>query len=162
MVSEVRGLAEVRSACPPSGREEIEAGPRERLLVLLLRLGGGLMLLATLAIVLPTPWMVATHASLGMGELPRAGIVEYLTRSVSALYALHGGLLLVLSTDVRRYVGVIAYLGAANVPLGVVLLAIDVHAGMPWYWTIAEGPPVTLFGVVLLLLVRSLPPGARP
>jgi len=138
------------------------AASRERMLVLLLRLGAGMMLLALIAIVLPTSWMVAMHAWLGMGELPRAGIVEYLTRSVSALYALHGGLLLVLSRDVRRYAGVITYLGGANVPLGVVLLAIDLHASMPWYWTIGEGPPVTLFGVSILALVRSLPPRPRP
>jgi hypothetical protein len=91
-----------------------------------------------------------------MGELPRAGIVEYLTRSVSALYALHGGLLLVLSRDVHRHAPVITYLGAANVPLGVVLLGIDLYAGMPWYWTVSEGPPVAMFGVVLLVLVRSV------
>jgi len=146
MAAEGRGLAELRA---------------ERWLVLLLRLGGCVMLLATFAILLPTSWMVAVHAWLGMGELPRAGIVEYLTRSVSALYAVHGGLLLVLSRDVRRYAGVIAYLGAANVALGGVFLAIDLHAGMPWYWTIGEGPPVSLFGVVILALVRSLPASAR-
>ncbi len=157
MAGEVRDLAAVRSTRTASEHGEIEASGRERLLVLLLRFGGVVMLLATFAIVLPTRWMVAMHAWLGMGELPRAGIVEYLTRSASALYAVHGGLLLVLSADVRRHAPVIVYLACANVPLGLALLAIDRYAGMPWYWTIAEGPPVALLGLVLLALVRSLP-----
>ena len=157
MAGDVRRLAEVRSVISPPERVPVEAGLAERLLVIVLRIGGVAMLFATLAIVMPTPWMVQVHAWLGMGELPRAGIMEYLTRSVSALYALHGGLLLVLSRDVRRYAGVITYLGAANIPLGGILLAIDLHAGMPWYWTIAEGPLISVTGIVLLGLVRALP-----
>jgi hypothetical protein len=150
MAREVRRLVEVRTEVPAVPIEE-------RRLALVLRIGGAVMLLATLAIVLPPRWMVAAHAWLGMGELPRMGIIEYLTRSVSALYALHGGLLLVLAQDVRRYARVIVYLGAANVALGGVLLLIDLYAGMPWYWTLGEGPFVAATGVVLVVLTRALP-----
>ncbi len=149
MAGEVRRLVEVRTEVPAVSIEE-------RRLALVLRIGGAVMLLATLAIVLPTRWMVAAHAWLGMGELPRVGIIEYLTRSVSALYALHGGLLLVLARDVRRYTGVIAFLGAGNLALGIVLLAIDLRADMPGYWTWAEGPFVAATGAVLLALVRPV------
>jgi hypothetical protein len=27
---------------------------------------------------------------------------------------------------------------------------------MPWYWTMSEGPPVAAFGVVLLVLLKSM------
>ena len=126
-------------------------------LAIVLRIGGAIMLAATLAIILPTRWMAAIHAWLGMGQLPSAPILEYLTRSTSAIYAAHGGLLLVLAQDVRRHVRVIAFLGVANVALGGVLLAVDLYAGMPWYWTAGEGPCVVAIGTLLLVLVRAIP-----
>ena len=150
MAREVRRLVEVRTEVPAVSIEE-------RRLALVLRLGGAVMLCATLAILLPTGWMVAVHRWLGMGELPRVPIIEYLTRSASALYAIHGGLLLVLAQDVRRYARVIVFLGAANVALGGVLLALDLFAGMPWYWTLGEGPFVAATGVLLVVLARAVP-----
>ena len=150
MAREVRRLVELRSEAPAES-------VAERRLALVLRLGGSVMLLATLAILLPSRWMVAVHAWLGMGELPRAGIIEYLTRSASALYASHGGLLIVVAQDVRRFLRVIVYLGLVNVALGGVLLAIDLFAGMPWYWTLGEGPFVAATGVLLIVLARAVP-----
>jgi hypothetical protein len=150
MAREARRLGELRS-----GVQTVSSA--ERRLAILLRIGGAVMLCAALAIVLPTRWMVQIHAWLGMGQLPSAGILEYLTRSASALYALHGGLLLVLAQDVRRYARVISFLGVANIALGGVLLAVDLYAGMPWYWTAGEGPCVAAIGILLLVLVRAIP-----
>ena len=82
---------------------------QERILRILLRVAGGLPLTALLAVVMPTEWMDATHRWLGLGELPRAPIVEYLTRSLSLLYAVFGALWLYMSTDVRRYAPLIAF-----------------------------------------------------
>jgi len=128
---------------------------RQRVVVVLLRLAGGVMLLAFLAMIMPGDWMVATHRSLGLGELPRDPIVDYLARSASAIYGFHGVLLLAISLDPARYVRLIRTLGVMNVMFGVVLVGIDLHAGMPMYWTLAEGPPVSAFGVALLYLTRS-------
>ena len=58
----------------------------QRLLVVLLRLGGSGLMLAFLAVLLPVDWMAATHPRLGLGEFPRTPIVDYLTRSIAALY----------------------------------------------------------------------------
>ena len=69
----------------------------QRLLVLLLRLAGAVTIAAFPAMLLPTDWMDATHRWLGLGELPRAPVVEYLTRSIAALYGFHGVLLLVVA-----------------------------------------------------------------
>ena len=82
----------------------------ERLLVILLRFGGAVLMLAWLAIFLPTEWMTASHRWLGLGVLPDSPLVQYLTRSVAALYGIHGGLVLLLSTDVRRFAPVIAFM----------------------------------------------------
>ena len=68
----------------------------------------------------------------------------------------HGVLLFVVSRDPVRYRGIVRYLGWMNVLFGLLLVLIDMHAGMPLLWTLLEGPPVTGFGVVLRYLSRHL------
>lgn len=129
----------------------------ERVLVFLLRLGGCLTLSAAAAMVLPTSWMAAIHRSLGLGEFPESPLVDYLTRSISALYAFHGGMLLVAASDVRRYRGLVVYVAFGIIALGAALLAIDLNAGMPPAWTLTEGPPTAAMGFLMLYLLRSVP-----
>ncbi len=132
-----------------------------RLLVLLLRLGGTFTALAFLAMFLPVDWMASTHRAIGMGEFPRAPVVDYLARSVAALYGFHGVLLWLVSTDIVKYRVVIWYIAILNMTFGVMLLAIDAHAGLPLWWTLGEGPPISAFGVVIALLLRSIAPAPR-
>ncbi|MEM7357251.1 MAG: hypothetical protein AAF657_40930 [Acidobacteriota bacterium] len=129
----------------------------EAWLVILLRFAGGFMLLAFGAIFLPTDWMAASHQRLGLGEFPASTLVDYLTRSVSALYGIHGGLYLVIARDVRRYAGVLRYIAAMNIVFGILMVGIGMHAGLPWLWTLVEGPPVAVFGALQLFMLRSIP-----
>lgn len=124
----------------------------ERLLAWLLRLFGGVTCLACLAALLPTQWMAATHAWLGLGDMPRGPIVEYLTRSISLLYSAHGGAIVLASTDIRRYAMLITYLALADGAIGVLLIAVDVYAGLPWYWTLLESSAVIVTAILILLL----------
>ena len=126
------------------------------ILVVLLRLAGGITATAFLAMLLPTEWMAATHRAIGLGEFPRAPVVDYLARSIAALYGFHGVLLLLVSGDPVRYRPIIRYLGFMNVLFGVALVLIDLNAGMPTLWTLAEGPPIIGFGVVVLYLSRRI------
>jgi hypothetical protein len=131
----------------------------ERVLVFLLRLGGVLTLSAFGAVFLPTAWMEACHAWLGLGPFPASTLVDYLTRSVACLYGAHGGLLLLLSGDVRRFRRIVRYVSIMDVVLGVLLPGIDLHAGLPWWWTLAEGPPLAVLGGIMLYLLRFVPEG---
>jgi hypothetical protein len=79
----------------------------ERILVWLLRISGVIMLTALGAVAMPYDWMNVIHQKQGLGELPHVPIVEYLTRSISALYALHGALLVFVASDLRRYLPVV-------------------------------------------------------
>jgi hypothetical protein len=126
-----------------------------RLLVLLLRFAGGLTVTAFLAMLMPTDWMVSTHRALGLGELPRQPVVEYLARSASALYGFHGVLLLLVARDPVRHHSIVRFIGWMNIVFGALMVGIDGHAGLPWWWTVAEGPPIAAFGVVVLLLSRT-------
>ena len=128
-----------------------------RILIVLLRLAGGFTLTAFLAILLPVDWMAATHRWLGLGEFPRIPVVDYLARSVAALYGFHGVLLLLVARNPAHYRSIVQYLGVMNLLFGIIVVFIDLHAGMPAFWTMAEGPPVAVFGILVLYLSRSLP-----
>jgi hypothetical protein len=124
-------------------------------LVVTLRLFGVLDFLALFAVFLPQTWMSAAHAFLGLGTLPDAPIVGYLTRSTSALYALHGAMILFVSFDVQRYWRLITFLAVAALVHGAVMLGIDLAVGMPWYWTLFEGPAFAATGAIVLVLQRQ-------
>ena len=82
---------------------------RTRLLVILLRLGGTVTVLAFLAMFLPVDWMAWTHRWLGLGEFPRSVVVEYLARSIAALYGFHGVLLFIVARDPVRFAPVVRF-----------------------------------------------------
>ena len=124
-----------------------------RLLVLLLRLSGCVLLLAFVAVFLPASWMASTHAWLGMGEFPHAPLTDYLVRSVSALYGFHGVLVLLVAGDPVRYKRIVRYIGVMDIVFGLTMFAIDFHAGMPTMWTIVEGPSLVGAGIVVLFLL---------
>lgn len=132
----------------------------ERTLAALLRVAGAILLAACGAVVMPGDWMAATHRRLGLGAFPSSPLVDYLTRSISALYAIKGGLYLVLSRDVARHAPVIVYCGWSTVAFGVTVLVIDLHAGLPWPWIAGEGPPIALLGALVLVLARRAGRGA--
>lgn len=123
-----------------------------RLLIVLLRLGAVITGLAFLTLPMPVATMVSVHRWLGLGELPPGPIVEYLARSVSALYGFHGVLLFLLSTNVDRFAPIIRFIAVMNVLFGTILIAIDVKAGLPALWIAFEGPPLVLTGLALWLL----------
>src|SRR5215472_19339881 len=127
----------------------------DKVLVILFRylLGIG-SLFALVPVVMPFSWMVATHGWLGLGEMPTGPVVEYLARSLSAFYAIMGTLCLVLATDLERYRPLVRFLGVAFALMSVVLLGVDLAAGMPWWWSASEGPGGVVFGALLFVLAR--------
>ena len=121
----------------------------EAFLRFVLRWIGTVSLLALVAIVMPYSWMDATHQWLGLGRLPDQPIVGYLARSVSALYALLGGLFWTLSFDLQRHRPTLCFLGAAIIILGAVLTGIDWIERLPLFWRLWEGPWVMIMGAAI-------------
>ena len=130
----------------------------DKALVVLLRIVGVGASFALLAVFMPVSWMAATHHWLGLGEMPTGPVVEYLARSVSALYAVYGALCLVVAADLGRYRPLVRFLGMAFALMSVVFLGVDLAAGMPWWWSASEGPGGVVFGALLFVLARP----ARP
>lgn len=122
---------------------------RERLLVFLLRISGSGLMLAFVAVLLPVDWMAASHPRLGLGEFPRTPIVDYLTRSVAALYGFHGVFVWIVSFDPARYRVFVCFAAIMNIVFGGMMVAIDLHAGMPAIWTAIEGPSIMAMGVAI-------------
>ena len=133
---------------------------RLRLLVFLLRLAGTVTVTAFLAMFLPVEWMASTHRWLGLGEFPRSPVVDYLARSIAALYGFHGALLLLISRDPIKHLTIVRFVAWMNILFGLMIIAIDLHAGMPLLWTLLEGPPIIAFGLVIQVTVAR-PTGWR-
>lgn len=124
----------------------------EKALVILLRTTAVISLSAVAAAVMPFAWMQAIHRFLGMGALPEGPIVGYLTRSLSAMYALHGAIVLFVSGDVRRYLPLVKCLALLAIAFGAGMLLLDVTVGMPPAWTACEGPFFVVLGGAILWL----------
>lgn len=128
----------------------------ERLLQLLLRALGLWDLLALGGVLMPNHSMAMVHAWLGMGDMPQAPVVEYLARSASLMYAQHAVVFLFLSSDVRRYLPLIAFMAWVAIVSGVAMLAIDLISGIPMFWTIIEGPGYIVIASTVLALRRRI------
>jgi hypothetical protein len=128
----------------------------ERVLSITLRVAGTVLLVAFGASVMPSRSMSLIHRQLAMGEFPASPLVDYLTRSISLLYGIKGGLYWVLATDVRRYTPVIRYVAWTTIGFGGAVLVIDLHARMPPFWILGEGPPIAIVGAVFLALLRGV------
>ena len=124
----------------------------DRKLALVLRVLGCLDLLAILAVVMPHHWMELAHSWSGLGTMPREPIVGYLARSASALYVLHGAMIVFISFDVARYERLIRFLALAALVHGAVILGIDVAECMPPPWRFGEGPAFAATGAIVLWL----------
>ncbi len=124
--------------------------PIDRLLTWLIRLNAAVLLLALVPMVFPTDVMADMHERFGLGTFPRDRLTEYLTRSAAACYALHGGVVLMLASDVRKYRQLIDRMYLLHLAFALTILGIDLFAGMPLWWTVAEGGTIASVAVVVL------------
>ena len=122
------------------------------LLTALLRLTGVAMLGGLVFVFCPFAWMQRIHAGIGLGELEYTPLMSYLTRTLSAMYAVVGAVLLFISLDIRRYLPLIRLLGIIALAGGVGVTVLDAMLRLPAFWTLLEGPLTIGLGVALLVL----------
>jgi hypothetical protein len=134
-------------------RKMIEDKPR--LLAAFLRLEGSIEMLAFIAAAMPFTWMAGTHRWLGLGELPAAPLMDYMIRSVSLLYGMHGVLLWFLAVDVTRYRALIVYTAISYLVAAGAFAIIDVSNAMPWWWTFSEVGSVLWLALLFFWLLRK-------
>lgn len=124
----------------------------DRRLALVLRALGCLDLVAIIVVMMPQQWIELAHTWSGLGAMPREPIVGYLVRSTSALYALHGAMVVFISFDVTRYERLIRFLALAALVHGAVMFGIDIAESMPPLWRFGEGPAFAATGAIVLWL----------
>jgi hypothetical protein len=129
-----------------------QARTADRWLVLLLRTIGGLCLLALVALWMPRSWIDVGHRWLGWGAFPAAPVAEYLARSVSALSAFYGGLLIALSFDVKRYIPLIRYQAVAIMLLSACGVVVGGWAGVPRWFVGGDALACWAYGIPMLVL----------
>ena len=130
----------------------------EQVLKWLLVLLGSLTVLAVVPMVMPFAWMQTGNDWLGLEALENTPLTQYLTRSLSAVYALFGALTIYLGLDVRRYRRLLVFVGRLTALLGVALTAIDFASGLPASWSWGEGPPTVVLGFLIVFLARRVRP----
>lgn len=131
--------------------------PAERHLIGFLRITAVILLLAAPAVIMPTPWMRWIAEVLGL-ELPPTPLTEYLTRSVSALYAGLGAAFWFMSGEVSRYLPLLRFTVWATLAFDFALIALDLLIPMPWMWTLGESVAVLAWTALLWWLVRRCSP----
>lgn len=123
---------------------------------ILLRVLGTMCVFAIIPLLMPFRWIDAAHQWIGLGPFPTAPIAIYLARSVSSLCTFYGGLLLVLSRDVERYVPIISYQAVAIMLLSAYGIIAGIRAGLPPFWVIADAVGCWLFLLPIFLLSRNI------
>ncbi len=126
----------------------------KKIVIFILRLIGINALLALVFLVMPFSWIKEIHQWLGLGEMPDAPIVRYLTRSICLSYAVFGTVLIAVSFDIDRYYRLLWVIGFLFPVIGITLLGIDIVEKLPLSWILSEGPFMIVFGSVFLLLLR--------
>ncbi len=124
------------------------------MLIWFFRLTAVMLLAAAIAIFLPRAWMNIVSEWLGLGELPTAPLMAYLTRSVSALYAAIGASFWFMSRDVRRYLPLLRFLIPVTLVFDVTIITLDVLIPMPTAWIVGESLAILAWTAALWWLVR--------
>ena len=75
-----------------------------------MRIAGIMLITALGAVFLPYEIMDRIHQQLGLGKLPDAPILDYLARSVSLFYAMHGAIVIYISFNLMKYLQFLKFL----------------------------------------------------
>ena len=120
-----------------------------------LRINALVLLCAAPAVLLPYALMANISDWLQIGPFPNSPLVGYLTRSLSALYALLGLVTWFISGDLPRYSPLIRIWGWTTVGFAWVLLAVDWWVGLPLWWVWGEWSILLLDGWLMLHWQRA-------
>ena len=126
----------------------------EKLLKWLLVVLGAMAATAVVPMVMPFAWMQRANDALGLAPLADTPLIQYLTRSLSAVYALFGVMTIFIGLHVRSYRRLILLIGWLTGLLGLALTVIDFAVGMPPSWSWGEGPPTIVCAAAMIWLAQ--------
>ena len=103
----------------------------------------------------PLTWLDAWHGWLGLGPMPDDALLRFVIRGAAFAQAGIGVLMWVMATDVVRFRPLVVACGWIYLIGGPAFYWIEVAAGMPQFWCLADGISCLFAGGMLLVL--SLP-----
>ncbi len=127
---------------------------RERWLLIFLRVIGATSLLAFLASVMPTAWIISISEELGFDPFPDSPLTFYLARNLSLLYGFVGAALLIIASDLARYRPLVRYAAIGTLLFSALQLVVDSMSGLPWWWTWGESGSTLVGGLLLYWIQR--------
>ncbi len=136
----------------------MRAETAERVLKWLLVVLGCMASTAVVPMVMPFAWMQGVNDALGLAPLADTPLTQYLTRSLSAVYALFGVMTIYIGLNIRPYRRLIVVIGWLTAVLGLALTVIDFASGMPASWSWGEGPPTIVCAGVMVWLAKRVRP----
>ena len=128
---------------------------RHTILRIFLYLAGSTTLLAFAAAVMPGEWMIWIADVSGIADFPEHPLTWYLARHLSAMYGLFGVGILIMATDLDRYLPLLRVTAWGLIALGFLQFAIDSSAPMPAYWTWSEASSSAFGGLCIMYLARK-------
>jgi hypothetical protein len=138
----------------------------EKALVWYTRFTALLFLGAAPFVVGPTEWLHAGHRLMGLGDFPDNPLMQYLARSVSALYTALGALYMFLSCDLRRYFPVLQFNVLLKLSFTVTIVSLELWIPMSRIWIIADATGLVMWIAAWFWLLarysRSLEEGRLP
>ncbi|MBN1816356.1 MAG: hypothetical protein JW828_03290 [Sedimentisphaerales bacterium] len=126
------------------------------MLVLLIRMTAVAMLCGLVFVFCPFEWMAEIHSRIGMGTLEYTPLLSYLTRSLSAMYAIVGASLMLVSFNIERYRPFLTLFGWIAILGGIGVTYLDAILKLPAFWTWMEGPLTILLGIAILFLLPRI------
>ena len=135
---------------------KVEVNMIEKVLIIILRVSGLLLITAFIFLFVPYEIMAQIHKQIGLGHFPQIPILAYLARSVSLFYAIHGAIILFISFDINKYSQILKLLCYLGILFGICLFFIDLNAPMPSYWTYGEGPLAVILSLIILVLISKI------
>ncbi|MFN7627676.1 MAG: hypothetical protein ACK5PZ_12670 [Pirellula sp.] len=117
-----------------------------RLLRSWLILVGVVQCAAVIAVFMPHSWMDLCSRLMGVDPLPASSLPGYLARLSSAMYVVHGAMLIITAWYLPLVMPLVIPFARLTILLGGIMLWIDVAERMPIIWTIFETTALVLSG----------------
>jgi hypothetical protein len=98
----------------------------------------------------PTRWLEAWHAWLGLGSMPDDALLQYALRGGAYVQGCLGVLMWVIVRDVVRHRPLVIAIGVIYLASGPAFLVLNAAVGMPKFWALFDGVSCTILGAALL------------
>ncbi len=129
-----------------------------RLLRSWLMLVGVVQCAAVIAVFMPHSWMDLCSRLMDVDSLPTGSLPGYLARLSSAMYVVHGTMLIITAWNLPLVLPIVIPFARLTIALGGIMLWIDVAERMPIVWTFLETIALVLSGGITEYFARRAAP----